>query len=222
MGYFTVEYTYTDKDGKQRGGSCSSPSDTVEQLIERLNNEFAAEGSIVHTIGERPKNGGKPYAVDILIDFILSKNDKMTREELLKHDWMILNTDRKDYREGVKAVPLHEAKVIIDADDFDDFVYIRSAGLVLFDVGSQTSHQMFCGQWMAIEETLLQGKGYDEWFASECQYSDGDGQELFLEENKGIFMSRAYQARTTYKGSNWTMQGAERQVFKSLTDFRTM
>jgi hypothetical protein len=219
MGYFWLEGTYTDETGKERGTVRGVPADTLEEAIAKTYDDLLSDNATNINIFKSPPNKGFPYAIDELFDLAHAKAPHIPRSEF--KDWMLGGVDREStLREKTRIVPLEEARSWIVEDDYDDFVYIRSLGLVVFNVGSGTSHQLFCGQWAAMEDTIFKGGSEDDWMLKECEYSDGVGQDRFLDANFGVFMSRAFQLRTCYKGKDFTLTAQERQVFAGL-EFRT-
>lgn len=220
--YFSLDVHYTI-DGKQTHIMSSRGGESLEQTIEQIRAEILAEHPEAQdiTIEEQPKNGGKPYMVDTLIACIQKDRPDLSTEHLRANEWMILDTDRNGYQQGGFCMTLPEAKAFLanSRSQYNDFVYLRRYGLVLFDVGKHTSHEIFTAQWNWIETVLLKDSSKDMDDADLDLNYVKETQEQFMHNMCGFFMSRAMNMRTVHKSANMKLTAAEKMVFGHI-DFR--
>lgn len=182
----------------------------IKDCISRIKKENKGATDIV--VSEEPKNGGKPYMLDKLIECIQSVRPDLTLDHLNRYGWMILMTDRNDYREGGFWMNLPEAKRFMDADgDYDDYVYLRRFGIVLFNVGRHTSHEIFTSHWNWIETVLFNDTTTNMDDMPSFDY--GDESEMFLHNKCGFFMSRAFNMRSVLKSADMRLTASEKIAF---------
>lgn len=190
-----------------------SVQEAIEQACEQLQQYYPMAQNIHGQ--ELLKNKGKPYLVDQLIELIHQERPDLTVNDLRQHEKLILRTDRESYEEGAFALTLPEAKQYManSSNKFRDFVYLRRYGLVLFNIGHHTSHQIFTSAWHWIETVLFNNPGttMDNYYSVRGDYRLH--QESFLHDSLGFFMSRAMNLRQVEKSTNMRLTAAEKMVF---------
>ena len=192
-----------------------SLGERIEQCIQQVQDRYPMATHI--EAKEMLKNKGQPYLVDQLFELIRKERPDITVEQLRKKEWMILRTDRESYEQGAFALTLPEAKKFMSnrSNKFDDFVYLRRYGLVLFNIGKHTSHQIFTSIWHWIETVLLQDP--QSHLRDYVKHPDRDNyrhhQERFLHDCLGFYMSRAMNLRQVEKSTNMRLTAAEKMVF---------
>ena len=215
--HFSFDATYTI-DGKRFQLSSSRGGESLELEMKKLKDYILQQhpDATDISIQEQPKNGGKPYMVDELIACIRKDRPDLSVEHLLENEWLILNTDRNSYLAGGFCMPLGKAKAFLNnpRSQYNDFVYLRRYGLILFDVGKHTSHEIFTSQWNWIETVLLKDTSKTMDDGDHC--FNKEHQEQFLHNMCGFFMSRAMNMRTVHKSANMKLTAAEKMVFGDI------
>lgn len=217
MGYVTLNCEWTEGCDKTKAcrvsRSTEDGEDYIATQIERIKKEYPLATDI--TVVEPPFNEGKPYAVDILIDYIMSRRPDLDRKRVTELDWLILDTDRKDYFSNGYVTNLADAKKIFDDEEsnYRDWVYLREPGFVIFDVTQHTSHELFLAHWYQILTQILPtNKEFDTYTVR------GDEEaESFLHAQCGFYLSSAYGVGHVTKSSNMKLTGQEKIVFKNFT-----
>lgn len=130
---------------------------------------------------------------------------------------LILPEERGYVRYPSFCVPLADARKLINDDDFDysDFVYIRCFGLVLFNVWTHTSHEIFMTKWRFFVNEILNGKG-DEGTVIDTDHDCKKEAEFFLHEGHGTFVSSSMNKPFMFVSNNHPLNFQERKVFERI------
>lgn len=210
------DITYTVK-GKLHKVGCSYPGCyTAEDYITAIKKEFPNATDI--TAKDGIHNGGRPKALPQLKALIKKHRPDITDEVLTEYEDFLLPDERNEYMEnGFILSPPEAKKFFASETDYDDFVYIRPLGIVVFNITGHTSHEIFLSRWRNIIKHIIQGNGTFEDVDRDDFTDKGElcGEE-FLHSGCGFFMSSAYGSHEIQTSSDHRMTFAEKQVFKGM------
>lgn len=218
MTLLKFEYNYVSSEGPISGTTTVSSENLEESILNIKENilKYSPEAQDIQ-IKESLKNEGHAFLVDQLIDLILEKRPDLSREELNKSEYIILKTNRDSYSRGAFALTLPEAKAFMakKGRHYDDFVYLRNFSLVLFNIGLHTSHEIFTSNWHWIEKHLMTNPNLSlKDYRKDPQLREYKvQQEVFLHDQCGFFMSRAFNLRQVLKSADMRLSAIEKTVF---------
>lgn len=132
-------------------------------------------------------------------------------------DWFLPEPDPY----GVaRVIPLGEAKNEVIHGEWDDFVYLRPLGVVVFDVRHHNSHEIFMTYWYRLFKFGIEG-GKTLAQIDDLEYPNFDKeQDLFTDEKYGFFVSSALGSNHITLSEDFTMTAAEKQVFGHIRQRR--
>jgi hypothetical protein len=117
-----------------------------------------------------------------------------------------------------RVIPLAEAKKEMLHGEWEDFVYLRPLGVVVFDVKHHTSHEIFMSHWYRLFKFAIEGGKTLEQIDNMDWGRFAGEQDLFIEEDYGFFMSSAFGVgHVTCSKYSRKLNAAEKQVFGHLT-----
>lgn len=216
MAYISLDCSWREA-GEERSvriGRSSMPGeDYIATEIADILKEHPTATDI--KVVERPYNEGYPFAVDALIDCILARRTDLDRMTVERVSSSILRTDRKDYRRGAYIATLPEAKKIFadKSSTYEDWVYFREFGFVLFDVTKHGSHGVFLTHWHRIFELFKSG---EEFTFANIRGNFDTGAEQFLHAKHGFYLSSAYGTSVVSKSANMKLTAQEKIVFGKM------
>ena len=192
---------------------------TPEQVIAAHKAQFSIPGRPREYDGATaalvPLNGGHPFAADAMIDKCLEARPDLTREDWEGADYFMFLNDRTKTRRGAYVVSIPEAiKILQDKDsDYDDFVYFRRFGVVVFNVTADVSHEIFLCVWHYILSNVLSGK---REHPDAVTWRNDRDPEKFLHELHGCYLSSAYGTCNILASEDFTLTFQEKKMFEGF------
>ena len=214
MGYVSLNCEWAI-NGKSDGYRTSRPTkdgeDYIATTIAGIKADHPKATNIV--VVEEPYNEGHPYAIDTLIGYIRIRRPDISAEDIEDAKFMLLTDARDRYRRGAYITSLAEAKKIFDDEDSDynDWVYLREFGIVLFNVTEHTSHELFLTHWYHVLVHVLPTKAN-----LEKRLLRGDHKtdpEKFLHAKCGFFLTSAHGIGMVTKSADMKLNAQEKTVF---------
>ncbi len=212
--YLDVTYTIGNKKYERWVGTHGESLDEViEQQKMQLLSDYPNAKNI-NVCEEKPRHN-EPLLIDELVKRIKSERPDLSDEHLAGCEFMLLTDPRPERNVYMPSFwrNLPDAKKVIEDDtiEYNDWVYIRRWGIVLFNVGQHTSHEIFMANWNWILSNLFDGSTLD--LDDLPSLTDCDA-EAFLHNQHGFFVSRVGTGVT--KSTNMKLNASERLAFAAV------
>jgi len=211
MNHWIIKYV---ENGEERQLTMMTSMNADETIDDFYNYHPKAELASIEE--ELPDNGGRPFALPILKEIVKKKRPDISDADLDEFQDLLMWEPSNKWMPGAFVLSPPQAKKFFESgEDYTDFVYIRSLGIVIFNVWAHCSHEIFLGAWHSVIENVILGNKSMEYADDNHKY-DRDSCERFLHAGYGFYMSSAYGTHCIQISTEHRMTFAERQVFKGI------